>query len=262
MALHPLQGPLDRMIDYLSDAQRIHDVIQERLRQTTADRRAQGKPGGGQPGKQHSSLNRAVVVAAVGALEAFNEDLALTAQPLDPQATPPAPWYQIDGKKGMVQTPSPYNLRKLYWTFFRYDPTSDWDWAVEVAPAELGKGSNWRVGATTYRGPDASSFLDAMVKVRHGFAHQDKAQKPPAYAGIVTLTPTGRISIHSHHATNALSVLLQFAVLTTTGLADRLSVAGQFRWSTQMAAANWEGLLRNTPAGTMVSKNWKNAPQL
>lgn len=42
MALHPLQGPLDRMIDYLSDAQRIHDVIQERLRQTTADRRAQG----------------------------------------------------------------------------------------------------------------------------------------------------------------------------------------------------------------------------
>lgn len=82
-----------------------------------------------------------------------------------------------------MQTPSPYNLRKLYWTFFRYDPTSDWDWAVEVAPAELGKGSNWRVGATTYRGPDASSFLDAMVKVRHGFAHQDKAQKPPPMRG-------------------------------------------------------------------------------
>ncbi|NEB69977.1 hypothetical protein G3I39_23410 [Streptomyces fulvissimus] len=250
------------MIDYLSDAQHIHDVIQERLQQTTADRRAQGKTGGGQPGKQHSSLNRAVVVAAVGALEAFNEDLALTAQPLDPQATPPASWYQIDGKNGMVQTPSPYNLRKLYWTFFRYDPTSDWDWAVEVAPSELGQGSTWRVGATTYQGPDASSFLDAMVKVRHGFAHQDKAQKPPAYAGIVTLTPTGRIAIHSHHATNALSVLLQFAVLTTSGLADRLSITGQFRWSTKMAAANWERLLKNTPAGALTAKSWKNAPQL
>ncbi|AZS75696.1 hypothetical protein DDE74_36675 [Streptomyces lydicus] len=107
MALHPLQGPLDRMIDYLSDAQRLHDVIQEKLQQTTAGRRAQGRSGGGQPGKQHSSLNRAVVVAAVGALEAFNEDLALTAQPLDPQATPPSPWYQIDGRQGMVQPPQP-----------------------------------------------------------------------------------------------------------------------------------------------------------
>ncbi|MFC6866990.1 hypothetical protein [Haloechinothrix salitolerans] len=250
------------MIDYLGDAQRINEVIQQRLQQTTTARRAQGKPGGGQPGRPHSSLNRAVVVAAVGALEAFNEDLALTAQPLDPQATPPSPWYEIDGRRGMVQTPSPYNLRKLYWTFFRYDPTPDWDLSVGVAPTELGTGSAWRVGTTSYKGIDASSFLDAMVKVRHGFAHQDKAQKPPAYAGIVTLTPTGRIAIHSHHATNALSVLLQFAVLTTHGLADWLSVTGRFRWSARMASANWENLLCGTPAGSMVTKHWKNAPQL
>lgn len=261
MTLHALQGPLDRMVHYMSDAQAIHDVLQERLQQTTSDRRSRGKPGGGQPGKPHSSLNRAVVVAAVGALEAFNEDLALTAQPLDPQATPPAQWYQIDGRQGMVQTPSPYNLRKLYWTFFRYDPTPDWDWTVDVAPAELGQGSTWRVGATTYQGFDAASFLDAMVKVRHGFAHQDKAQRPSAYAGIVMLTPTGRISIHSHHATNALSVLLQFAVLTTHGLADHLDIAGQFRWSRRMAAANWEYLLRNTPAGAAVAKRWTGGPQ-
>ena len=96
----------------------------------------------------------------------------------------------------------------------------------------------------------------------HGTVAQDNAQKPSAYAGIVTLTPTGRISIHSHHATNALSVLLQFAVLTTHGLADRLSIAGQFRWSTQMGVANWEDLLRSTPAGSTVTKSWKNAPQL
>ncbi|MET8853418.1 hypothetical protein [Amycolatopsis sp. NPDC004625] len=250
------------MIDYLSDAQQINDVIQERLQRTTASRRAQGKPGGGQPGKPHSSLNRAVVVASVGALEAFNEDLALTAQPLDPQATPPSDWYQIDGRHGMVQTPSPYNLRKLYWTFFRYDPTRDWEWNVEVAPAELGTGSTWRVGAKRYQGVDAASFLDAMVKVRHGFAHQDKAQKPPVHAGIVTLTPAGKISIHSHHATNALSVLLQFAVVTTHGLSNWLPVAGQFRWSARMSAARWEELLRGTAAGNLVTKSWKNAPQI
>jgi hypothetical protein len=252
---------MDRMIDYLSDAQQINDVIQERLQQTTVSRRAQGRPGGGQPGKSHSSLNRAVVVAAVGALEAFNEDLALTAQPLDPHATPPVDWYQIDGKRGMVQTPSPSNLRKLYWTFFRYDPTPDWDWNVDVSPAELGAGTAWRVGAKGYQGADAASFLDAMVKVRHGFAHQDKAQKPPAYAGIVTLTPAGKISIHSHHATNALSVLLQFAVITTHGLCNCLQVAGQFRWSKRMSSAKWEELLKGTPAGSLVTKNWKNAPQ-
>jgi hypothetical protein len=250
------------MIDYLSDAQQINEVIQERLRQITSDRRAKGKPGGGQPGKPHSSLNRAVVVAAVGALEAFNEDLALTAQPLDPQATPPSDWYQIDGKYGMVQTPSPYNLRKLYWTFFRYDPTSDWDWSVDVSPAELGTGSAWRVGGKRYQGVDAASFLHAMVKVRHGFAHQDKAEKPPVYAGIVTLTPAGKISIHSHHATNALSVLLQFAVLTSYGLSNRLPITGRFRWSARMSSAGWQGLLTGTPAGSLVTKNWKNAPQL
>jgi hypothetical protein len=220
------------MIDYLSDAQRIHEVIQERLQQTTSDRRAQGKTGGGQPGKQHSSLNRAVVVAAVGALEAFSEDLALTAQPLDPQATPLGNnWYKIDGKQGMVQTPSPWNLRKLFWTFFRYDPTPDWDWIVQVAPRRARIRQRVAYRSQQYQGADASEFLDAMVKVRHGFAHQDTAQKPPAYPGIVTLTPNNKISIHSHHATNALSVLVQFAVLTTQGLAKRLSVTGQFRWS-------------------------------
>lgn len=162
----------------------------------------------------------------------------------------------------MVQTPSPYNLRKLYWTFFRYDPTPDWDWNVDVSPAELGTGTAWRVAAKRYQGVDAASFPDAMVKVRHGFAHQDKAQKPPVSPGIVTRTPGGKISIHSHHAANALSVLLQFAVLTTHGLSNWLPVTGQFRWSAQMASARWEELLIGTPAGASVTKNWKNAPQL
>ena len=98
MALHPFQSPLDRMIDYLSDVQQVNDVIQERLRQTTVSRRV---PGTGQPAKLHSSLNPAVV-AAVGALEVFDEDLALRAQPLDLQATPPSDWYQIDGNHDVL----------------------------------------------------------------------------------------------------------------------------------------------------------------
>ncbi|MEU4918933.1 hypothetical protein AB0G29_06120 [Streptomyces parvus] len=251
------------MIDYLADAQHLHYVTHERLAKTAADRQAQGKPGSGQPGKQHASLNRAIVVAAVGALEAFSEDLALTAQPLDAQAMPPSNnWYQIDGSRGMVQTPNPLNLRKLFWTFFRYDPMPDWDWSVAIAPAEQGRGTTWRNGVATYRAADAASFLDAMVKVRHGFAHQDKAQRPPAFPGIVTLTPGKKLSIHSHHATNALSVLVQFAVLTTHGLADKLALAEKLRWSRAMTNSGWEDLLRGTPAGTAITQNWKGAPQL
>ncbi|KPI16202.1 hypothetical protein OK006_10724 [Actinobacteria bacterium OK006] len=57
-------------------------------------------------------------------------------------------------------------------------------------------------------------------------------------------------------------MLLQFVVLTTHGLANRLSITGQLRWSARMAAASWEDLLRNRPAGTMVTQNWKNSPAL
>ncbi|MFE0778856.1 hypothetical protein [Streptomyces sp. NPDC058861] len=248
------------MVDYLSDAQHIYQVIEERLQQTASARQVQGGTGAGQPGRPHASLNRAVVVAAVGALEAFSEDLALVAQPLDPMATPPSAWYQIDGKQGMVQTPSPYNLRKLFWTFFRYDPVPDWEWVVDVAPSELGGTSTWRTGTTQHRTTDASAFLNAMVTVRHGFAHQDKAQKPSAYAGIVTLTPKQKISIHSHHARNSLSVLLQYAILTTEGLAHKLAVPGQFRWSSKMTNAGWEPLLKGTPAADQVKNTWKDSP--
>ncbi|MFE0704334.1 hypothetical protein, partial [Streptomyces sp. NPDC058872] len=81
------------MTDYLRDAQLIHRATQERLTQKTTERQAQGKRGSGQPGAEHSALNRAVVVAAVGALEAFTEDLAITAQEHYPPANTPV-WFR------------------------------------------------------------------------------------------------------------------------------------------------------------------------
>ncbi|MFJ5233058.1 hypothetical protein ACIQBJ_24570 [Kitasatospora sp. NPDC088391] len=261
MALNPLQAPVDEMIAYLRDAQMINRVTQERLDQTTAARQALGKGGNGSPGVEHSALNRGSVVAAVGALEAFNEDLAITAQKRHPQATPPLnTWYNIAGKSGMVQTPSPYNLRKLFWTFFRYDPQDDWDWLVKVAPSETGGTGTWRTSTTRLAKADASQFLDTMVKVRHGFAHQDKDQKLVRCPGIASQTPTGKIVIHSHHANNAVSVLVQYAVLTADGLARALGFAEPFRWIKPMSDAGWAALLAGTPAGTLVSTTWKGAP--
>lgn len=263
MALNPLQSPIDGMTGYLRDAQMIHRVTQERLAQLTAARQAQGKGGNGQPGAEHSALNRSVVVAAVGALEAFNEDLAITAQKHHPQARPRLNnWYNIAGGGGMVQTPSPNNLRKLFWTFFRYDPPDDWDWRVQVASIETGGTGTWRIATTQLAKMQASQLLDTMVKVRHGFAHQDKDQKLVHCPGIASQTSSGKIVIHSHHATNAISVLVQYAMLTTTGLAKSLGFKDQLRWVKPMADAGWEDLLVGTPAGSLVSRTWNRAPDL
>lgn len=263
MTLNPLQSPVDEMTAYLRDAQMIHRVTQERLNRLTSDRQAQGKGGNGQPGVEHSALNRGVVVAAVGAVEAFNEDLAITAQKHLPQANPPLNnWYTIAGSKGMVQTPSTNNLRRLFWTFFRYDPHDDWDWRVQVASIETGGTGTWRTATAQLSKAQASQFLDTMVKVRHGFAHQDKDQKLVQSPGIASQTPSGKIVIHSHHATNALSVLLQYAVLTATGLAGSAGFTDPFRWVKPMSDAGWEDLLAGTPAGALVSQTWKRAPVL
>ncbi|MFJ3931574.1 hypothetical protein [Streptomyces sp. NPDC090029] len=266
LLLHPLQSPLDKMTDYLRDAQLIHRATQERLTQRTTERQAQGKRGNGQPGAEHSALNRAVVVAAVGALEAFTEDLAITAQEHYPSAKPPRKeWYAVAGPNGMVQTPSPTNLRKLFWTFFRYDPMPAWDWQVRVSESETGGTNTWPSGTAQLAGADAFAFLDTMVKVRHGFAHQDKGQLKVHSPGIASQTTGGKISIHAHHATNAVSVLLQYAVLTTAGLAGDLGCTNncctrQFRWSTAMSQAGWEPHLVGTPASVLVRKTWRNPP--
>ncbi|MFF5788892.1 hypothetical protein ACFY8P_28475 [Streptomyces sp. NPDC012693] len=254
------------MTDYLRDAQLIHRATQERLAQKTTARKAQGKGGAGQPGAEHSALNRAVVVAAVGALEAFTEDLTLTAQKHHPPAMPPrSEWYTVAGPNGMVQTPSPTNLRKLFWTFFRYDPMAVWDWQVRVSESETGGTTTWPSGTVRLAGADAFKFLETMVKVRHGFAHQDKGQLKVHSPGIAGQTAGGKISIHAHHATNAVSVLLQYAVLTTAGLARDLGCTKtcctrQFRWSTAMSGSAWEPHLVGTPAGVLIRKAWRMVP--
>jgi hypothetical protein len=92
-----------------------------------------------------------------------------------------------------------------------------------------------------------------MVKVRHGFAHQDRANAPASTPGIVELTPTGKLSLQSHHAFNSMSIVVQIAVQMTHGLA---AVVGQhtasFRWKQAMSQADWGQLLRGTPAGAAI----------
>ncbi|MBT0995479.1 hypothetical protein KIN34_14425 [Cellulomonas sp. DKR-3] len=259
---HPLQESLDYLPEYLGDAGHLFEVVEERNAALTRARRAAGnKTGAGSPPVTHKSLNRAVVVAAVGALEAFCEDLALRAQPLVPGAVPPAQWYAIAGTRGMVQTPNSNNIAKLFWTIFRYDPRPDWDLLLDASWAEVGSGTRWRGTTISYKADAAARALDAMVQVRHGFAHQDKASAPKSTPGVVEVTSTQKLSLQSHHARNAMSMVVQVAVLTTHGLSTMIpGTSRPLRWKAAMKQAGWGELLAGTPAAAEVKSGWTGHP--
>lgn len=260
MSRHPLQGPLDALPSYLADAARIYKVAQERIDALTATRRKAGATGAGPPRVEGKSLNRAVVVASVGALEAFTEDLALTARDIISSASIAKPWFPIQGSRGIVQTPNSESIAKLMWVYFRYDPRPDWDIVVRAAWSEISpSATHWRGATSAYSGKDAATALDAMVKVRHGFAHQDVANAPVETAGIVGVTPGGKLSLQSHHAFNSMSVVVQLAIQMTHGLSAHMpSTPGRLRW--KKAMADWEVLLEGTPAATLVADGWSSQP--
>lgn len=253
------------MPEYLSDAWRIYSVLRERNADRSADRRAAGnKTGAGSPTVEHKSLNRAVVVAAVGALEAFCEDLALRACDNVPDAQVVKGWYAIEGTKGMVQTPSSSNIAKMFWVYFRYDARVDWDFALRASWAEAGNApgaTKWRGATVRYARGDAASALDAMVKVRHGFAHQDKSNAPKSLPGVVELTPSGKLSLQSHHAFNAMSMVVQLAVQTSMGLSELIpGTYRSLRWHASMGRAGWDDLLADTPALEAIRTHWTRHP--
>ena len=259
MAMHPLQGPLDALPKYLTDAASIFDVIRERITNQTTLRQSGGGTGGGRPRGGHRSLNRAVVVASVGALEAFTEDLVLTARDLIPNAGTSKPWFHVEGGKGMVQTPNSSNIAKLLWVYFRYDPRPEWDVTLKAAQAELSEGGSlWRGTKTRYTGGAAAEAIDAMVKVRHGFAHQDSS-KPETVAGVVMATQAGNLSLGSHHALNSISMVAQISLQMAHGVADLLpGTHPRLRWKKAMTPI--EELLVDTPVASDIPGRWLHHP--
>ena len=265
MPLHPLQESMDRLPEYLADARSLYRVGEELRAELTKARRAKGNmTGAGAPDARHKSMNRAVVVASVGALEAFAEDLALAALQLVPASRTTDEWFQIDGSRGMVQTPSPGNLAKLFWAYFRYDPRPDWDLLVANGMNEVGATTAWRTGTTQYSAttsPTAVQALAAMVKVRHGFAHQDASNRPQPVPGVVASTGLGKLALHSHHAFNSMSLVVQVAFQTTIGLAGHIPAhAEPFKWRAAMTNAGFERLLADSPVSKVVAAHWVSPP--
>lgn len=263
---HPLQGPLDALPDYLTDARNLYEVAERQRAELSQARRASGNAtGAGRPAARYKSINRAVVVASVGALEAFSEDLAITAQPLIPGTSTTASWFEIAGTKGMVQTPNPWNLAKMLWVYFRYDPRPDWDLLITTSWSEVAAtGTNWRGTTKRYTAgtsPTSADALSAMVKVRHGFAHQDTKSQPRVVPGVVSVTPKGNLSLQSHHAFNSMSIVAQIAIQMTMGLSTRVpGPTAKFKWRKVMTTAGLERLLTDTPVAKTIKNDWAGSP--
>ncbi len=210
-------------------------------------------------------------MAAVGAWEAFTEDLATCAS--DAQASTVMSsrkaWYPIKGARSLVETPSPDNVRKLLWGLFGYDPLDDWQVVVVTNGREMGSGGTWRGRTHTHVAEDAAKFLKATVNVRHAFAHQDKSKKIDSVIGMAQARAAGGSNVGSHHAQNAVGGVLQLAVLTAHGLAEHQGMGQRFRFKKMMQEeevvsepghASWLWWLEGTPAMQAISEHWTGVP--
>jgi hypothetical protein len=221
---------------------------------------------------EHKTLNRATILAAVGAWEAFTEDLATYAADARPSPAMSSRkgWYPIKGRHSLVQTPSPENVRRLLWGLFGYDPVDDWSVVVVTNGNEIGTGGTWRGQLHTHAKEGAAAFLKATVDVRHSFAHQDRDKKITPVIGMAQARAAGGTNVGSHHAQNAVGGVLQLAVLTAHGLASHLGMGERFRFKMAMrdddtipvpGTASWLWWLDGTPAMAKIDAHWAAVPE-
>lgn len=262
MGRYALQRALDTLPDCFRDAVVLDLAIEKLLAEMTERRREQFGRGGGAPPLFHRSLNKAVVVAAVGAVEAYFENLAEEARGLGIPPVPDNGWYPIKGARGALQTPSPANLRRLFWSLFHFDLMESWKISVTTSAADVGGTGTWRKDhATTLDREEAASFLEAMVKVRHLFAHMDETQSRRA-VGMALASAQGKLTVQSHHAFNAVSAALQLAIQSTVALAEHLgATALRPRWQQAWNNITSEGVglayfLTYTPVEKDILSNW------
>ena len=262
---HPFQVAFTTLSAQLTDAERLALLTISKTDDLTALRRDKYSRGGGAPPSVHKTLHRATIVAAVGAWEAFNEELATVACDLDPTWPDRKDWFVISGSRGAFQTPNSRKVRSTYWSLFHYDPIADWAITVRTNAVELGTGkSYWRGPRVTHVGDDAADFLDGVVNIRHDFAHQDskltrtsKGAKPARpLAGLAEQGRTGKWNVHLVHALNALSCVLQLAVLTADGLCQHLEIVRDVNWTSAMTRETWNTMLAGTPADDVITANW------
>lgn len=267
---YALQAVLDELPTCFKDAMLLDVAVEKSLAQLTERRIAVSGRGNGAPPAFHGSMNRAVVVAAVGGIEAFFEILAEEARTV---ASPlPSPecndWFTVKGRHGEIQTPSPRNVRRMFWSIFHVDLMDSWQISVTSSESDGGGTGTWRrAHSHTHSGVDASTFLNAMVRVRHSFAHMDDSQASTA-VGMASQRANGDVVVHSHHAFNAVSAALQVSVQSTLFLARELDLVDgprRPRWKKPWENVRMSGIgidywLSGTPVWENEIVTWAAAP--
>ncbi len=262
MSRFELQSALKQLPTAFNDAILLNTAVIESLAQLVQRRIAEGKSGSGRPQAPHRALNRAVVVAAVGGMEAYFESLAQVALNAHASAGanhPPqlAGWFTIVGSRGVIQTPSPENIRKLYWALFHVDLMPYWAISVGTSAKDQGEDGTWRSAHNlVHKGEDAVDFLNAMVQVRHSFAHMEV--KKHSAPGMALRRKDGTVSVQSHHAFNAVSAAIQISIQSTIGLANHLGLSGAPRWESafqvgSMPISYW---LKGSELWTDIERSW------
>jgi hypothetical protein len=229
MPKYILQEALDYLPTAYNDAILLNTALLEQLETLTETRRLQSGSGSGRPTAPHLAINRAIVVAAVGGLEAYFERLAEIAVEATTMPRGSSSWFPISGNRGAIQTPSPDNIRKLFWSLFHIDLEPSWDISVGTSGKDHGEAGTWR-GSHNHRlqGADATKFFHAMLQVRHSFAHMEPKQGHAT--GMATRQKNGKVTVQSHHAFNAVSAAMQISIQSTMALGDQLETGGRPRW--------------------------------
>lgn len=259
MGRFELQDVLDHLPVAFRDAMLLDTAIITELARITDGRRAAGRHPGGNPGVTIGVMNRAAVVAAVAGIESYFEHLALAALQLGSMPPNSSKWFTIEGRYGALQTPSSANIRKLYWSLFHLDLEPSWALSVTTAAHDRDQGTTnkWRFPHNHEAvGANASNFLDAMLQVRHAFAHMDA--KKIAVTGMALKRKSGTVTVSSHHAFNAVSAGLQLAIQSTLAIARELELTGKPRWKTgtetgRFPTSYW---LEGSPLWENVTATW------
>lgn len=258
---NPLQKVLDRIPDHFHDAIHLDLTVEQQLASITERRREIYGRGNGAPPRAHKTLNRAVIVAAVGGMEAFYEDLAQVSRNELLASLPKGlkEWYVISGSRGEIQTPSPRNIRKLYWSLFHIDLQDYWSASVTTSASETGGSGTWRIShGSTLAGQDVSKFLMAMVGMRHVFAHGDSDKKIDQVAGIVG----DKKSVQSHHAFNSVSTAIQVSMQSIIALSnvyfgDCASLWWRKGWNDYYDGLGLAYWIAGTPVSSVIESDWR-----
>ena len=187
--------------------------------------RGHGGPGQGRRDEE-VSINRAVVVLAVGSWQAVVQDYALACVDLSgpgPESPlSPATYAVLAGRVrkevGDFATPNAQNVRRLL-LGAGFDPRPFWTWTQRG-----GRGQ----GIETWSPADADKRIDEWLRVRHAIAHGHAALPQVQALQAVRLQPNNPPvdpTLRLVDAEQCLAFFRRLARLTGAGLASHLGVA-------------------------------------